>query len=84
MTPTPKEVAIQLVDKYKLITVKYVLNGEANEADVHDEAKECALLAVSEIIETIGNMEDSSIWINMEWRNNQAVWCKVKEELEKL
>lgn len=47
---TPKEKAVKLVEKLKQITVKYVLNGMANEGDINDEAKECALICCEEML----------------------------------
>ena len=64
---TPKEKAIQLVDKY----TQYVT--EINE---YEYAKNCALIAVDEIIDVL-NGEDFS-------RNAILFWSSVKQEIEKL
>ena len=74
---TPIEKANELMQKYMAVTSQYVLNGEANEADVRDEAKECALIAVEEIISLkrdFLNYESESIFIEY--------WKSVKRELE--
>jgi hypothetical protein len=90
---TPKERATELVEKYKDITIKYVLNGEANEGDVNDEAKECASIAVQEIIEAIEMFGYSSTFYDHEETGKMTCvddepptmyWNKVKNEINKL
>ena len=68
---TPQEKAQQLVDKYSMIT-KWKMGIE--QEYVIKKAKECALIAVDEII---------NIW---EYSDTQEKWWwqQVKEELEKL
>ena len=86
--------AKELVDKFKKITVQYVLNGEANEADVLDEAKECALLAVDEIIEAnpvewtkqdnVLDKETGELCTQYTCASTRKKWLKLKEEIKKL
>ena len=64
---TPKDKAIELYNTY----IKYVT--ELNE---YEYAKECALIAVDEIIDVL-NGEDFS-------RNAILFWSSVKQEIEKL
>ena len=90
---TPKEKAEELVEKFKSITVKYVLNGEANGGDVFDEAKECAIIAVDEIIEALDSFgysgcmydrfEDGKI-TTTDVENPTDYFNKVKEHINKL
>ena len=63
---TPKEKAEQLV-------VKFLKHSRA-EKDITpiQSAKQCALIAVDEIIEAVGNNSESHIWI------------KVKKEIQNL
>jgi hypothetical protein len=59
---TPKEKAQELFDKYFEVTNNYY------------QAKECALIAVDEIL--------SVIWINLD--DEVDYWAEVKQEIEKL
>ena len=72
---TPKEKAIELIDKFNNHTVKeliYLKNGKVIEGKT--EAKHCALIAVDEIL--------SVIWINL--NDDVDYWAKVKQEIENL
>jgi hypothetical protein len=62
---TPKEKAKELIDKYQFV---YIQNYTSM-----FEVKECALIAVDEIIENekIDNLED----------NNLSYWQQVKQEI---
>ena len=70
---TPKEKAKELANKF-LRTYKVSLYPPFTKAS--DEAKQCALIAVDEIIE-----EYQKIFPNVNRRN---YWEEVKEEIEKL
>lgn len=59
---TPKEKAIELVDK--------MLNEQSNTEEIYD-AKQCALIAVDEIIESYNFV-------------NKSYWQEVKQEIERL
>lgn len=65
---TPKEKAIELVNKYKEFT-------EDNYAESYCNAKQCALIAVDEVID---NIEDDFL------ENDLKYWQEVKQEIEKL
>jgi hypothetical protein len=62
---TPKEKAIELVDKYYIICQEFT-----EEIQCSIQAKQCALIAVHEIISLVG-------------RYNNC-WYEVKEEIYKL
>jgi hypothetical protein len=62
---TPKEKAIELVDKYYIICQEFT-----EEIQCSIQAKQCALIAVHEIISLVGRY------------NNY--WYEVKEEIYKL
>ena len=67
---TEKEKAEDLVNKYKNISIAFVDSIEGNcDMDINNEdAKECALIAVDELIKETGS----------------KYWYNVKQELEKL
>jgi hypothetical protein len=69
---TPKEKAKELANKF-LRTYKVSLYPPFTKAS--DEAKQCALIAVDEIL-------DNNLWFNDEINNNY--WFEVKQEIEKL
>jgi len=76
---TPKEKAIELCDKF-LRTYKVSLFPPFNKAS--DEAKQCALIAVDEIIKECYNWNGSD---NVQWETNRfEYWNEVKQEIEKL
>ena len=68
---TPKEKAIELVDKY----TQYVT--EINE---YEYAKNCAYIAVDEILKIV------NVWsaLNMQKSSQVIYWEEVKQEIEKL
>ena len=68
---TPKEKAIELVDIYKDITTTWSFNDTITTSVInYDLAKQCALIAVDEII---NNVELYSTY-----------WEEVKQEIQKL
>jgi hypothetical protein len=67
---TPKEKAIELVDKY-LRTYPIGINPTVTISYTTNEAKQCALIAVDEIIDECR--------VGMDW-----FWQEVKEEIELL
>jgi hypothetical protein len=76
---TTKEKAIELINKFNEYTVKaikYYANGKINECK--EDAKECALIATQEIIDTLYEYHYDSASGAFEY------WTEVKEELEKL
>lgn len=60
---TPKEKAKELFEKYAFVEIAYYTSKH--------EVKECALIAVNEIIDSHNN-------------DNKWYWYEVKEEIEKL
>jgi len=68
---TPKEKAEELVNKY----YQRVADGSAPE----DNAKQCALIAVDEILN-----QDTSIYDKTEAMYHLEYWGNVKEEIEAL
>ena len=77
---TPKEKAFELVDKYKIFTWDM-------EDDVEDhirKPKECASVAVDEIIEfmEVDDFDsDTCYWAN---HSKMQYWVEVKQEIELL
>ena len=67
---TPKEKAIELVDK-----MERPLNDDYY-LDFNNYAKECALIAVDEIIEVEKNIFKGIV--------HKSYWYEVKQEIEKL
>ena len=65
----PKEKAQELIDKF-LPPVRWKMGQE----DVKERAKQCALIAVDEIMDTL---EKDGSW-------NCDYWIEVKQEIEKL
>jgi hypothetical protein len=69
---TPKEKAINLVDKYKEFT-------EDDFAESYYQAKQCALIAVDEII------NNSLEYMGCDLNDGEIIyWEEVKQEIEKL
>lgn len=74
---TPKEKALNLVNKYIEFT-------EDNYAERNADAKQCALIAVDEVIKINPCYEDSDRGGNFMWNDNTYYWQEVKTEIEKL
>jgi hypothetical protein len=77
---TPKEKANELVDKYwKQFVPQFEGHFLAETQTMHilydDQAKQCALIAVDEIIEAINNLQ---------YERKTDFWENVKTEIEKL
>jgi hypothetical protein len=73
---SPKEKAKELMHYYlkELLSAKYSINGFV----INDLAKQCALIAVDEILQ-MGIMAQSG-----EWNMAKDYWIEVKQEIEKL
>jgi hypothetical protein len=67
---TPKEKAQELIEKMHTI-------------DIND-AKQCALIAVDEIIEELAGMWGHYANIESQTEERQSYWFKVKKEIQKL
>jgi len=81
---TPQEKAISLVDSYRLILIK-------SDTDAGEEilctllAKECALVAVDEVLNNnCGSYTDESNAMNEEIYCDEYYWHEVKQEIGKL
>ena len=77
---TPKEKAIELVNKfnkYTVVCVTHYSNGKMGENK--QDAKQCALIAVSEIIKT-----NPYEWDGEDLNSTIDYWQEVKQEIEKL
>lgn len=75
---TPKQKAIDLVDKFNDYTVKaikYYADGKMEECK--EDAKECALIAIKELIEQENRYNNGSFYPS-------KYWAEVKKEIEKL
>jgi hypothetical protein len=72
---TPKEKAIELVDKFNELTVKaieYYANGKIKECK--EDAIECALITVDELLEDKVEIDGMRVI-------NDSYWMEVKQEL---
>jgi hypothetical protein len=80
---TPQEKAIELVEKY---AYHLWIDGVCD----YDKAKQCALIAVDEILELKETQEEYQIqYTNGEWSREigykySKYWLEVKTEIEKL
>ena len=72
---TPKEKAQELVKKF---TAHSYHNDNVQQC--FDHAKQCALIAVDEIIDSEPQYE----WSNDYWKNPNDFWQEVKQEIENL
>jgi hypothetical protein len=80
---TPKEKATQLCDAFyqKLPLERYVTTTDGDlswEYNSWQRTKECALIAVDEIIEEALGLDDN------DYQSKFDYWLKVKQEIEKL
>ena len=71
---TPKDKAIELVNKFKIGDVVVEKRGTNQIVNINAYAKLFALIAVDEIL--------SVIWINLD--DEVDYWAEVKQEIEKL
>jgi len=86
---TPKEKAIELIDKYINLYPSYIVMFQGDFDKAKKDIKQCALIAVNEILLEYQSMSDleSKIIINDEVRfvvNQLQYWMEVKQEIEKL
>ena len=70
---TPKEKAQKLVNKFLQANEGHFY--QVMEADTFDAAKECALVAVDEILDATQNLYVTG---------TESYWLEVKQEIEKL
>ena len=82
---TPKEKSKELVDKFKNYCDVDDPNGILDWQDcLKQNAKNCALIAVDEIINSNPCFEDLDRGGNLMYNNNTYYWQEVKEEINKL
>ena len=70
---TPKEKAKELFNKY----YSYLKANLMHDEEAIEDAKQCALIAVDELIE-------STLRFSVQENNNKDYWKKVKQEIKKL
>ena len=86
---TAEEKAKDLMAKMD-ITYYYKLGGKNSQSKGlpvsmrHEQIKQCALIAVDEIIKSNPCYEDSDRGGNFMWNDNTYYWQEVKEEINKL
>jgi hypothetical protein len=78
---TPKEKAIELVDKYLCIEEIYNVDLFCDECGIDYAAKYCALIAVDEILYVISLYNGHSDCFE---EGSREYWQEVKKEIEKL
>lgn len=82
---TPKEKAIELVSKYcikvEVSFIEHSIPTLVNASMRYSSAKECALIAVNEIIASIPTKPSNA---KMERLDAIMFWIEVKQEIEKL
>ena len=80
---TPKEKALQLVNRYDFISTYDGLDIMDDELTMLDR-KQCAKIAVDEMLEEI--LENwYGDYINIEWEKDRIkYWQEVKQEIEKI
>ena len=79
----PKDKAISLVDSYRIILMNEDTEcGEEILCTVI--AKQCALIAVDEILNSNPCCEDSDRGGNFQWASNEYYWQEVKQEIQNL
>ena len=86
---TPKEKAEELVDKMyntEHCGIKHQPNQRYCDCEMMNiyQAKQCALIAVDEIINNIPDIFNEINLIGINDFNNQKYWKQVKKEIEKL
>ena len=89
---TPKEKAIELVDKFTIPYYEWDGDGyNINWDETFKNRKQCALIAVNEIIESSPlDPNDAEEWLQPEdWFSDANIsaekyWLEVKQEIEKL
>ena len=80
---TPKEEAKELVDRFKpFVDDSYgIFDENTRDFNELENAKQCALIYVSEIIKENGYYKDTSIHTS---KGRLKYWIEVKEEISKL
>jgi hypothetical protein len=81
MNLTPKEKAQELVELYKPLVTTWDCYWDTarNEEDIISDAKQCALIAVNEVIFSLPLMP-----YGMQYLCKRDYWEDIKQEIEKL
>ena len=82
---SPKEKAQELVEKYKPFVYIFLGNGmlinQYSEAVILENAKQCALIAVDEMLKEPITIDGNTYYI---LRNVKSYWQEIKQEIELL
>ena len=86
---TPKEKAEELVEKFKFETKKSeiindILLGDISVMFKHYKAKQCALIAVDEILNDYSYMQNVRNANSNQIHSQRVYWQEVKQEINKL
>lgn len=76
----PKEKAKELVDKYVKLYPSYVVMWQGDIDNAEKNIKQCALIAVDEIIESSKRIDN----FLATWVSQTPYWQEVKQEILKL
>jgi hypothetical protein len=74
-----EEKAEELLDRYETLGKDFTRG-----VSMREFAKQCALIAVDEIIKSNPCYESSDRGLNFSWQDNTYYWQEVKQEIEKL
>lgn len=76
---TPKEKAMELMGSYRYRLLPFIsFQTQLTETDLLNKCKQCALVAVSEII------EEFKLMVPQPYKQQYHYWENVKEEINKL
>lgn len=81
---TPKEKAIELIDKHRTIIRKADIYNNLESIDEIDLAKQCAFIIIDEMFEfmKMDDFESDTVYFaNSKWVN---YWQEVKKEIENI
>ncbi len=74
---TPKEKAKELIDRF----YNHTFNVEKDTEDNFSSAKQCALIAIEEILNEV---DDNTYKIGRNKLSSKQFWLEVKQEIDKL
>lgn len=78
---TPKQKAKELIENYKYRLLPFItFQTQLTEADLFNKCKQCALIAVDNIIAS----NPHSNPLNTELHSTMQYWMEVKQEINKL
>lgn len=79
---TAKEKAFHLIEEYRINTLMQVMDGSKDIEESNNIWKQCALIAVDEIIKEI--KENDYCYLNNIYTPRLHFWQEVKKEIELL